>query len=55
MKTIDQGALCNISVEKLNFHGVDIIVLHQNTGRTNINKQGAKQLIEVLKEWVGSE
>lgn len=52
MKTIDQG-YCTELLIKIDYDG-DLLI-EQNSDSVVVDKQGARQLIEVLQEWVNDE
>lgn len=54
MKTIEQDGMdCLILKLETAIERNNVMTIHQLEDGVAIDKQGAKQLIEVLKEWVG--
>ena len=52
MKTIDNHTYIDIEVNDMSFIGDKSVQLAQGDDTISLSEQGAKQLIEVLKEWI---
>lgn len=56
MKVIEQGVFAELEIEEKSYYETGLhLQLNQKDDCLCVDKQGAKRLIEVLKEFVGDE